>query len=243
MHRWMVAAAMAMVFPASALADVHVTVEHRTEIHEDGELVSTKKTGEETIWVGSDRLAYVTPRLGIVVDRGRNRLTFFNRGVRQYVEMPLPLELSAHLSDELAERYRNERTTGTVHRTGETRTVLGVPCDGFEVQIRNLEGDRTVREQTGTVWVSREDPFDLSLYREMLDALRRIHNRDETLRAALDQMKGKQMCLEFPSSEDGREVRYVEEVVSIIREDPPAHAYEVPEGYERRESLTTELVR
>ena len=90
------------------------------------------------------------------------------------------------------------------------------------------------------VWTHADVKADLSLYDKMLDCMRLIAGRDETFRKELAKLDGIQMRIQLTIKRGPSSIRYVEEVVELAEKDPPAGAYEVPEGYTRVDRLSGE---
>jgi hypothetical protein len=153
------------------------------------------------------------------------------------VDAPLPLDLETLLSKEVRTRFEAGKTTGTVEKTGGSRTIMGLACEEYQVRYWTPRGDEKTGMRDIKVWAAGHDKVDLSLHDELLDWMRMIFNRDEKLRKELLKISGIQMRLEMAASRNGKTIKYIEEVTDIVEKDAPAGIYTAPEGYKKTETL------
>jgi beta-lactamase regulating signal transducer with metallopeptidase domain len=190
-------------------------------------------------WLGDGRAALIEDRFRVILERERDMITFINPRERTYVEIPLPVDLSAVFSDELKRQRRDSAYGASVKPTGETRRVKGYGCDEYEVTQWNVEGGVRKNFRTAKVYATTEVDVDITLAEQLLDVLRVLHPRDQRSREELRKIRGKQLLAEFEGP-GGTLVseKIVSEVVEIRRTVPSDDIYTVPANYTRKEQIS-----
>ncbi|MBN1350558.1 DUF4412 domain-containing protein [candidate division KSB1 bacterium] len=210
----------------------------RREFYFLGIKLSSEVVAETETWIGGRKIAEYAENRIIIVDPEANRFVFANRVAKTYVESKLPLELSTFLSEELSREHGRQKLSGTVAKTGNTMSLLNLLCEEYELTRWQVSSSARQNQRQIRVWATTELPLNLDAFYQMLICLRRIFNSDERLMKELAQIEGIQMRIEFPNRTLFENRQYIEEVVDISRESPPAGIYVVPDGYEQRDHLT-----
>lgn len=196
-----------------------------------GFVIRSQLKAVSEIWVGPDIIEVTERDRTVIFDRSRQLLLLIDHQSETWVETPLPLEIAAVLGEELQRSRRDIKTTGEVHKTGDTRRILGRRCQEFRVSSWNSRGSSRSNPQTISVWTSTDVPFDLDLLDEVLFNLRLLFNRDASFRSELEKMPGLQMRLEMQRGSAFLAKRFVDEVVEITHLAPPEGTYRPPRGY------------
>lgn len=239
MKRTLVTWGIVALLAAPAAADAFVRTIYRTDTVTDGVVTRTEVTGEETLWIGKDRLAYRTPDRILIVDREAGKFVFANPIRKIYVETPLPLDVDRILSDSLKARFQLAGTGGKVRATGKVGHALELECKEYEVEMWRTSGDTKLDSRKLLVLATTDLPVavDLTLYDTMLDGMRQIYNRSDEFREELRKLQGLQLHLEVPA---GPGQIAIEDAVEISEKEPPEGTYAVPEGFSKVDKLTVE---
>ena len=239
MKRIVLIVLMGLVLGNFAGADIYIKDVVRTDTYVDGELVGSKETAVNEMWIGDKKITYITPPRILIVDLEEKQISIVNWGAKTYVEAALPLDISKLLSEQVKSRFEMYKTTGTVKETGDIKRIMDKNCNGYEVESQAMYGD-TVRGKTKfKVWTTTDVSFDLGIYETMLQNLRMISNRDAQYREELRKIKGIQMRIEMTTEQDGTTVNYVEEKVEMSEKQPSAGIYSAPPGFTRKDKLTS----
>jgi beta-lactamase regulating signal transducer with metallopeptidase domain len=197
--------------------------------------VETRRGSE--LWIGDERIALHEERRSVILDNRAKKMTYINHRDRTYVEIPLPFVRDQYISEDLKWHYRTAKIDGIVKSAKGHRTVLGHRCSRFEVTSWDDIGGDRANERTVTAWTTTDIPFDLALYHQLLDILRRLDNRSSENRRQLDAMRGIQLRLECSEGGFVSNQQIVSEVIELEQKTPPTRVYEIPEGYSQREQL------
>jgi len=240
MKRIVLIVLMGLVLGNFAGADIYIKDVVRTDTYVDGELVGSKETAVNEMWIGDNKIAYMTPPRILILDLEEKQIFIVNRSAKTYVEAALPLDISKLLSEQVKSRFKMYKTTGTVKETGESKEIMDRNCKEYEVTSQAMYGDTVRGTNKFKVWATTDVSFDLGIYETMLRNLRMISNRDERYREELRKIRGIQMRIEMTTEQDGAEVKYVEEKVEMSEKQPPAGIYSAPSGFTRKDKLTSE---
>jgi hypothetical protein len=224
---------------STAEADVYIKETNRTESYVLGFRTATDNDPASELWIGETALAYLTPGRTFIVDLEARTFTVVNAESRTYVQSSLPVDLSAILSSDMQARYKVWHRSGTVGDTGKTEEILGKTATEYKVESWEVEGGEKSNKQSIQVWATTDVDFDWKRIDELLDPLRIILNRDETLRKELHEIEGVQLKVEWWTGWFGKGRKHLTEVVEIaLDRDPPKGVYTPPADYERKERLT-----
>ena len=232
-------AAVALLAASTAGADVYIKETNRTESYVLGFQTDTKSTRASELWMSETKIAYRTPGRSFIVDREAQTFTVVNTESRTYVESPLPVDPVAILSDDVQARYEVWHRSGTVSDVGKTEEILGKTANEYKVEFWEVEDGEKSNQQSMQVWATTDVDFDWKRIDELLDPLRIILNRDETLREELHEMKGVQLKIEWWTGWFGKGQKHITEIVEIaLDRNPPKGVYTPPADCEQKERLT-----
>jgi len=232
-------AAVALLAGSTAGADVYIKETNRTESYVLGFRTAAKNVRPTELWMSETRIAYLTPGRTFIVNLDTQTFTVVNTESRTYVESPLPVDLSAILSKDVQERYEVWHRTGKVSETGKTEEILGKTANEYEIEFWEDDNGKKSNEQSARVWATTDVDFDWKRIDDLLDPLRVILNRDETLRAELHEIEGVQLKSEWWTGWFGKGQKHLTEVVEIaLDRDPPKGVYTPPADCKKKERLT-----
>jgi len=233
---------LVLVLLASTL--VHADVYSKKVVRDDTYFIGipwkSTEIGVEEVWIGEQRAALTQEGKTYVLDLDRNTFLFISHTAGTYIEMPLPLDLTQVLSGEVRRRYETETTAGEVKETGGSADVLEKSCSEYDVVYWTPEQGHQHNLREIKVWATTELDFDWTIFDQLLENMRQIHNRDARLRRELLKIEGFQMRLELHDDGWVWDRRFVSEAVEFAVKEPPPGTYLPPADYVRKEQLTSQ---
>jgi len=196
---------------------------------------SERDRPSSVLWFGGGKIRYAYHGLVFIVDENEGVFIVINQRRKTYIRTSLPLDMKAICSEQLRLRFEGIRETGAVEEAGETTKILDRECQGYTVKLWQEYKGEKAGHKTGTVWATRDVPFDWKRLNRLLENLRVYYNRDARCRKELNKIQGFQMGWDMKSPRG--ETIMAQRIVKIARETPPPGTYAVPEGYTRREKL------
>jgi beta-lactamase regulating signal transducer with metallopeptidase domain len=224
--------------PGPPQGDYYIRDEVRTSTYFLGFRTSSKLVEINELWVGDGRVSLTQGNRTMILDAQKNTFTFVNPTTRTYVEASFPLDMDALLPEKLARHRRELVSSGSVEETGKTRTIMGHETERYDVLLWWERDGQRENFREGVVWATTDVPFDVSLFEELLDAMRVVYNKDDKSREELRKIRGIQ--LGFKAGGDGFFFNqgYSSNTVEIARKMPPPGTYEPPSGYTRNDRFT-----
>lgn len=223
--------------------DVYIREVYRTNSYILWILAHSEMTQLSEIWIRDQKLALSEKsdsfNRKIILDLKNNLIFFINHRDKTYVEATLPLDSSRILSEQLKWRNLEVKLSGQVKETNRTKIFLNKKCNEYKATYWDMRGDKKFNRRTFKVWCTTDLSFDFSIYQELLINMRKISRKDENLRKELQKLKGIQMGVEMKSSRIFASRKFISEVVEISRKEPTEAMYSVPEGYTKKERLTS----
>ncbi|MEW6367378.1 MAG: hypothetical protein AB1714_22335 [Acidobacteriota bacterium] len=234
-----------LLVAAALAADTHI----RVGCHSDGYYnygnVVPPADSEVEYWIGGGRLAYITPRLRLVLDGPSGTFLVVDRNDSSCVELPLPLDASKSVSPDVQSYFMQDRAGGTVVETVELR-IDGRPCQGYEVRFWIEEQDSRYEDRIETIWTTQDVPFDLETYhlftRVLHGLYRDVTHWDAALVDQLNSVRGFPVLREGKYFMKGVPRNATRRLVEMTDEDPPPRVYSVPMEIEREALLTLKHV-
>ena len=166
--RWKLAiVAAALVFPLGAGADTYIKIDSHTDGYYSGGTTTPAEDTSNELWIGEQRLAYVSEGQKIIIDAEKQRLTFVNRGDNTFVETPLPLDLTKMFPEEEVGRLMMFAREGTVAKSEAGKKIGKWDC--VEYRLNDwipYEGGKVYERET-RVWVVEELPFSEEAFDKM----------------------------------------------------------------------------
>jgi len=224
-------------------ADIYVQQESHTDSYYYGGIPYPEVDEMEEVWIGDNVYAYITERRNVVVDLNRNMLLFINHRDSTYVNSPLPFDWSNLVSDELAARLQMFQTTGTLEESEEVKKIGEWECQRYDITSWIPYEGNTYDEKETVIWVTRDVPFDLNMYGEIIIILRQLMNYTIEFVNELATVKGFLIAAETVTYVKGFGYQSTDRVIDISEKMPPAEVYAVPKGYTEKEELTLEDLR
>lgn len=220
----------------------YVNMKERTEAYTwfTGENVAAKEI-DEILWIGENRLALICEDVKYIVDNENHCVILLNTKHKTYLRLPLPLDLKAHLDDYTLLRYQHYwmrfsvydvLTTGSVKETGDSRTMLGTECKGFEKITIGKDALSSFRSKA-TVWATTDVPFDLAAYDDLDGFLQSFlgYNNSDEFNDELKKIKGFPLLEETETARGRIEIKTIREVVEWGSKKVPIGMFSVPGGY------------
>jgi hypothetical protein len=211
---------------------VHVRNVFRVDKVFLGFVVESQKREVSEMWIGEDIILATERNRTTILEPTRAKLTFIDHDTEVWIEVPLPLDVTAHLTEKMQREWRGIRSTGKVEDTGKREKILDRKCQVFEVTSWRVSGGGVLSAETSyKVWSTTDVPFDIGLLDQLLFNLRLIYNRDAAFREELVKVEGLQMRLEMRQGSFVAGQRYVDEVMEITTATPPPGTFDPPAGY------------
>ena len=235
--------ALLIVLAAPVHADTHVKTLSHVDSHYRGGQVNPAEDTEREMWIGEDRLAYVTGSWTIVVDLSRQSFTFINPSDSTFVESPLPLDLSRVFSEGENARLTMFKRRGTVEKTAETKSIDSRACTAYKANDWMIYDDSKLYERDVVMWITTEVPFDCRAFAEMRVVLEQIGNLGDDYIELRRGIEGFQLAADETMYVEGIPIKTTMSVTEFSEQDPPEGIYAVPEGFVKKDLLTLAEVR
>jgi hypothetical protein len=219
-------------------ADVYIKHESHTEEYYYGGRVRPAEDDVFEVWVGDDRMSYISEHRKVIIDVGKNLLTFVNRDDSTYAETSLPLDWASIMPEETVAWLARYERHGTVTKTDEVKQIDGKDCRCYEVNSWINVEDSRYNETDEKIWVTTDLPIDWDVFGDIGADFRRLRNNAADFVAALSSIEGYPIAVESERYIKGFGVKTFDEVTEIAEEPPPVGVYSVPKGFEKKEKLS-----
>jgi len=228
----------ALMFPVGASADVFVKQSSHTDGYYRGGTTTPPVDTAVEMWIGDERMAYITDSFKLIVDTGKKSMVFVNRRDNTFVETTLPLDKSKLFSEEDLGTLQVFQRVGEVKQSDATKKIDKWKCTGYEFHDWiPFEGGR-VSEREVRSWVTADVPFDLEKLKGKLATLSSIGNLSDDYAKKRMAVSGFEVASEETTYNEGVAVTTTTTVVEMIEKEPPPEAYGVPEGCTKKDTLT-----
>jgi hypothetical protein len=211
----------------------------REIVHSDSyifwKMTESEILDETETWIGDRTAARIEKDRTFIVDLIKNTFTLVNHREESYIEAPLPLEMLSLLSGDMRTEYEAKRVSAVVRRTRRTKTILHKKCKEYRLMYWDMRGKAKSNQRNIRLWATTEVHSDLDAYGELLESLRRFHNRDETARRELDKIEGLQLRNETGYNTFFVKRKIVEEAVELSEREIPEDIFSLPDDYVKRE--------
>ncbi|MDY0295922.1 MAG: DUF4412 domain-containing protein [Acidobacteriota bacterium] len=220
-----------------AQADIYIKQStHTNEVTMMGQTTPAKDTVTEQ-WIGKNRFASHMENQSVIMNLEENMMYMINHQNKSYIPMQLPVDMTDYMPPEVAGMMKSMMGSITVKVTpnNETRTVAGLPCQGYDVTM-----DMMMMKMNMKVFASEKVGFDWQkvseqMTSEMLKAQMRL---SEEAVKEMQKVKGYWMAMETTVNVMGQDIRTTMEVTEIAEKAPTADAYAVPQGYTKKDKFT-----
>jgi hypothetical protein len=219
-------------------ADTLIKQRAHTDEYYYGGRVTPAEDRVNELWIGSDRIAYLSAERHIIVDAEKNTLTFVNRVDSTYVEADLPFEWSKLVPEQMEATLARYRTHGHVQPSETKKTIGRWECHRYDVTSWIDTDSGKYNERDSRIWVTQDLPIDWTRYRALNLHLLKLLNYDDDLVAALDEVPGFVVHEEADRYVHGFSVRSFEEVFEVEETTPRADVHSVPATFKKKEVLS-----
>lgn len=237
MKKLVLAVAILAFTAGLAQADIYIKQKtHTDEVTMMGQTTPAKD--QETVqWIGKNRFASHMEAQSVIMNLEEKMMYMVNHQNKSYIPMQLPVDMSDYMPPEVAQMMKSMMGSITVKVTpnNETRTVAGLPCQGYNVDMNMM-----MMKMKMKVFASEKVAFDWKkvseqMMSEMLKAQMRLS--DEAVQE-MQKVKGYWMAMETVVNVMGQDIRTTMEVTEITEKAAPADAYAIPEGYTKKDKFT-----
>lgn len=237
--RWKVfLVAFALLVPLGAAADTHIKTERHTDGYYRGGTMNQPVDETQELWIGENRLAYITETQRMVVDGGKGSFLFVNLRENFCAESPLPLDLSKLFAEVDFARLQMFQRAGEVKKADESKKIGEWQCAAYDTHDWVPYQGGKVNERERRMWVTKEVPFDLEKLDALLVNLLKLNNLQAGYEEKVQAMDGFQIASEETTYAEGIAIKATSKVVEMSETDPPADVYTLPEGCTKKEVLT-----
>jgi len=147
------------------------------------------------------------------------------------------VDMSEYMPPQMAQMMKSMMGSVTVKvaANGQKKTIAGLPCDGYDVEIGMM-----MMKMKMNVWASTAVSFDWkavsrNMMSEMLKAQMRLS--DEAVKE-IQKVNGYWMGSETTVNVMGQDIRSTMEVIEIAEKNPGPNAYSIPEGYTKKDKFS-----
>jgi hypothetical protein len=237
--RWKVVLfALVLLAPLAAVAETHITTERHTDGYYRGGTMNPPVDETRELWIGENRMAFITDNQKLVIDMEKRSLLFINLRNNIYAETPLPVDMSKLFDDTAYTRLQMFQRTGEVKKAEESRKIGEWQCAAYDTHdwVPYMEGK--VNEREVRMWVSTDVPFDLEKFETMMSNLLKLNNLEAGYGEKMLAIEGFQIATEETTYAEGIAIKTTSKVVEMGEAEPPADVYAIPEGCTKKEVLT-----
>lgn len=195
----------------------------------------TKDIISET-WLGDEKFAMVSENTTTILDTVNKVVFVINHQDKTYVEMPLPFKIENYLGEQAKQaRMMMQSMTATVTPSGETRQIEKWDCKGYNVKM-SMGG---MMEMDMKIWATLDVPFKLDTIKKLRNISMELSGTmgGEDLIREFDKIDGFQVASEIEVKVMGQSIKTTTKVIEINEKPAPAGVYQVPEGYQKSDTL------
>lgn len=220
----------AVALASTAGADTLLRLKaHQDPVEVAGQVRQEAIDTEVEVWIGDGRISRTDDATKLILTG--DELVVANLERRTYSVLELPIDLDELLPPEARQMAEMMKIDATVTATGESREIGGWKTRGYEVTITNPAGMAVKID----LWATTDLDVDYAAYRRLASQMMAMQPGGETLLAEMEKIEGIPVLQTTTIDAGGAVVESSEELISSEKKEPPADAYEVPEGFERTE--------
>ena len=235
MKRLVAAALLALLASPAFAADVLVKIKTHSDPIAVGGQSQPARDAVADQWYAPGKTAQSSGDSGFIVDLDKNMAYMINHRDKSYVALPLPIDIVKVLPPEVAQQAAMMQMTATVAPTSETRTVLSLPCTGWDVTLTMMGMPMKMR-----VWTSTAVPAALLAHSAKVTPAfiqGQMRLTGESVKE-FAKITGFQVATEMTADVMGARMRTTTEVIEIVEKPAPAGAFEPPAGYAQKATLS-----
>ncbi|HEV8577496.1 MAG TPA: DUF4412 domain-containing protein [Thermoanaerobaculia bacterium] len=205
-----------LLLGAPAAADSLLTLRSSIE----GLKMDQPRSGEVTIWIGTDRLRRDEADSSYILRLDLGKLYIVNHADKTYKVLAVPGDLEKIAAQSAAQIKVH------VTATSETKKIGEWTARKYKVDLSNPEG----LHLDTTIWTSK-DIASHEAYSRLTASLAALQPGASEWARKLEQIEGFPVLQEASVDMAGSRFKTREELVSIETKDAPAGAYDLPAGY------------
>jgi len=224
---------------AAGLAQADVYIKQNT--HTDAVTMMGKTTpAKDQVteqWIGKNRFASHMENQSVIMNLDEKVMYMVNHRNKSYIPMKLPVDMTEYMPPQVAEMMKSMMGSITVKVSpnGDTKTVAGLPCNGYDVSMNMM-----MMKMNMKVFASEKVSFDWqkvaqTMMSEMLKAQMRLS--DDAVKE-MQKVKGYWMSMESTVNVMGQDIRSTMEVTEIAEKAPTASAYTIPKDYTKKDKFS-----
>ena len=150
MQRLVATALLALLASPAFAADVLVKIKTHSDPISVGGQSQPARDAVADQWYAPGKTAQSSGDSGFIVDLDKNMAYMINHRDKSYVALPLPIDIVKVLPPEVAQQAAMMQMTATVAPTSEIRTILSLPCTGWDVALTMMGMPMKMRVWTST---------------------------------------------------------------------------------------------
>jgi len=235
MKRLVASALIALLASPAFAADVLVKIKtHSDPIAVGGQTQPARDAVAEQ-WYGPGKTAQSSGDAGFIVDLDKNMAYMINHRDKSYVALPLPIDIVKVLPPQVAQQAAMMQMTAAVAPTTETRTILSLPCVGWDVTLTMMGMPMQMRVWTSTAVPAALLEHSAKVTPAFIQGQMRLTGESVKEFAKIT---GFQVATEMTADVMGARMRTTTEVVDIVEKPAPAGTFEPPAGYTQKATLS-----
>lgn len=247
--RWIASCALSLALVTPATADMRLRqVLHMDAMTIAGRDVPASDTPTD-IWYTKDKVAVVAEATTMVFDFSRKKAFIVDHVNRLFIVTPLPIEPRKVFEKAAVKFIELNKTTVTITPNGETRTIRGLSCSGYDVVVATAASTKALGislRSSDTVsmvmWTTQDVPVDPTMYAQVVANQRRLQLYDEATVAELAKISGYPVLTEITTeitATGGAPLKKSSriELTEAAQAEAPVEILAIPEDYTRRESF------
>lgn len=224
-------------------ADVYIKQKSHTDGYYYGGVNRPAVDSTNELWLGDGKIAHITENSITIIEKEKNRALIINKSDKTYVETTLPIDLSKLGPEQVAPIIQGIRYKGTVKKTAKTKTIGKRKCKGYAMNTYMVYQGNRDNEMDTTLWASKDLPFDMNKYRDLVFNIYRLRNYSDELLEEMKKIDGFRIAAESLFYPKGFSVKRTTEVLEISAKEPPPGVYSVPESFTKKERFTIPELR
>ena len=220
----------------SLSADVYIKIKtHADAMNVMGQSTPARDSVAEQ-WIGDDLFANVSADQSTIINLKKNMAWIVNHKAKNYVETPLPLDMSKLLPKEAAAFAGMMKMSATVTPTNETKKIGSWSCQGYTMAMSVMGMNVTTK-----IWASPDVGFDATAFNAKFlgNIMKGQMMLDDNSVKEFAKIKGFQIATET----DMFGAKTTTEVTEIGKKSPPAGLYAPPAGYAKTATLGMDALK
>lgn len=227
-----------LLLPLPASADFHVVAPLRVEPAPEWGRQATNLTISRDWWFGRNVMTFTSQDWRYVFDKTRNRILVINLKDLYFVDAAMTADVGDLVDPGFLDVLGRYRVYGTVARSPQKMTVLGVECPGTVVSEWMASGEQHLFDRDRTIYACSTVPFDWRLARDLAMWMISFFRPQMAYFGGLRSIDGFPLAETDVAARNTQRVSYSMIVTEMYEANPPAGIYGIPAGSSRHEKLT-----